>query len=105
MEVIEHVDPPRLPAVAASVFGHARPTIVIVTTPERGVQRSLRGDGRGLAAPPRPPVRVDPGRVHRWCTEVAGTYGYGFELTPVGDHDPEVGSPTQLATFTLETTP
>jgi len=40
-----------------------------------------------------------------WCTEVAGTYGYRFELTPVGDDDPEVGSPTQLATFTLETTP
>jgi 3' terminal RNA ribose 2'-O-methyltransferase Hen1 len=33
MEVIEHVDPPRLPALEASVFGHARPATVVVTTP------------------------------------------------------------------------
>ena len=33
MEVIEHLDPPRLPALEASVFGHARPRAVVVTTP------------------------------------------------------------------------
>ncbi len=30
-----------------------------------GVQRPLRGHGHWFAAPPRPPVRVDPGRVRR----------------------------------------
>jgi hypothetical protein len=33
MEVIEHVDEPRLPALCQAVFGHAAPTHVIVTTP------------------------------------------------------------------------
>ena len=33
MEVIEHVDPPRLPALAKAVFQAARPAAVIVTTP------------------------------------------------------------------------
>ena len=33
MEVIEHIDPGRLPALERNVFGHARPTSVIVTTP------------------------------------------------------------------------
>ena len=33
MEVIEHVDPPRLPALAHSVFHTAHPGAVIVTTP------------------------------------------------------------------------
>jgi predicted kinase len=33
MEVVEHVDPPRLPALVRSVFAHARPTSVLITTP------------------------------------------------------------------------
>ena len=33
MEVIEHVDPPRLAALERAVFGHAAPGTVIVTTP------------------------------------------------------------------------
>ena len=33
IEVIEHVDPPRLPAIEKAVFGHAAPSTVIVTTP------------------------------------------------------------------------
>src|SRR5262249_57632747 len=33
MEVIEHVDPPRLPALERAVFGVARPATVVVTTP------------------------------------------------------------------------
>jgi hypothetical protein len=33
MEVIEHVDPWRLPALEQAVFGHSAPRTVIVTTP------------------------------------------------------------------------
>ena len=33
MEVIEHVDPPRLAALERVVFGRARPGLVVVTTP------------------------------------------------------------------------
>ena len=43
MEVIEHVDEPRLPALADAVFGHARPTTVIVTTPN--VEYNVRYEG------------------------------------------------------------
>ena len=105
MEVIEHVDQPRLPAVAASVFGHARPTTVIVTTPN--VVYNARYEGMAEGSLRHHDHRFEWTRAEftAWCTEVAGTYGYRFELTPVGDDDPEVGSPTQLATFTLETTP
>ena len=63
VEVVEHVDPGRLPAFERSVFACARPGTVVVTTPNRDwnatVPRALR---RG-AAPPRPPVRVVPRRV------------------------------------------
>ena len=33
VEVIEHLDPPRLAAVEQNVFGSARPATVVVTTP------------------------------------------------------------------------
>lgn len=35
VEVIEHIDPPRLAALELSLFGIARPGLVIVTTPNR----------------------------------------------------------------------
>jgi hypothetical protein len=39
VEVIEHFDPPRLDAVEANVFGSARPSCVIVTTPNAEYNR------------------------------------------------------------------
>ena len=35
MEVIEHIDPPRLEAFEDAVFWHAKPKTVIITTPNR----------------------------------------------------------------------
>ena len=35
VEVVEHLDPPRLDAMERVVFAHARPRRVIVTTPNR----------------------------------------------------------------------
>ena len=65
---------------------------------ERRVQRALRGADR--AAPPRPPVRVDAGRVRR----VVPTASRRRTATPsssggIGDDDPRLGAPTQLAVF------
>jgi hypothetical protein len=34
-----------------------------------------------------------------WARRVAERHGYDVEFEPVGDEDPEVGSPTQLAVF------
>jgi SAM-dependent methyltransferase len=97
-EVVEHVDPPRLPALARVVFGEAAPGAVVVTTPN--VEHNVR---YGLA----------PGRLrhrdHRfewtraqfraWCHDVADAYGYAARFLPVGGEDPEVGAPTQMAVF------
>ena len=49
MEVIEHVDADRLPALERSVFGFAGPTTVIVTTPNREYNAALRHDARTSA--------------------------------------------------------
>jgi 3' terminal RNA ribose 2'-O-methyltransferase Hen1 len=101
MEVIEHVDQPRLPAVERVVFGDARPRSVIVTTPN--VEYNVRYEGLADGARRHPDHRFEWTRAEfrEWAGRVTETYGYRARFLPVGDDDPEVGSPTQLAVFTL----
>ncbi|MEH3034078.1 MAG: 3' terminal RNA ribose 2'-O-methyltransferase Hen1 [Aeromicrobium erythreum] len=100
MEVIEHVDPDRVPAVTANVFGFMRPGRVVVTTPNRehNVRYPALVDG-GLRHPDH---RFEWTRAEltAWADATAERYGYTWEHLPVGDHDPEVGAPTQMAVFT-----
>ncbi|WP_182874291.1 3' terminal RNA ribose 2'-O-methyltransferase Hen1 [Microbispora sp. H10670] len=98
MEVVEHVDPSRLPALEQVVFGTARPSHVIVTTPnvEHNVRYEfLAGDRR------HPDHRFEWTRAEfaRWVAGVCAAYGYTADLRPVGEDDPEVGPPTQMAVF------
>ena len=41
VEVVEHLDPPRLSAFERVLFEFARPRTVVLTTPNTGVQRDL----------------------------------------------------------------
>ncbi|MFD8631314.1 MULTISPECIES: 3' terminal RNA ribose 2'-O-methyltransferase Hen1 [unclassified Streptomyces] len=105
-EVIEHLDPERLPALEYAVFGSARPRAVLVTTPN--VEYNVR-----WASLPAGHVRHGDHRFEwtreefrAWADGVANRHGYGVEFVPVGDDDPEVGPPTQMAVFTqTDTTP
>ncbi|WP_204002713.1 3' terminal RNA ribose 2'-O-methyltransferase Hen1 [Virgisporangium aurantiacum] len=98
MEVIEHLDEPRLPALADAVFGHAVPDTVIVTTPN--VEYNVRYEG--LTGLRHHDHRFEWNRAAfaAWCAGVAADHGYSVEVTGVGDADPEVGAPTQMAVFT-----
>ncbi len=104
MEVVEHVDPERLPAVVGNVFGAMRPRHVVVTTPnvEHNVRYPALLDG-GLRHPDH---RFEWSRAElaSWARQVGESYGYSVQLHPVGDDDPEVGPPTQMAVFSLLTT-
>lgn len=99
MEVVEHVDPERLPALETSVFAAARPTAVVVTTPnaEHNVRFERLAAGRFRHADHRFEWTRDEFRA--WATAVGDRHGYTTEFRPVGDDDPEVGPPTQLALF------
>jgi 3' terminal RNA ribose 2'-O-methyltransferase Hen1 len=97
MEVIEHVDLPRLPAVERVVFGDAVPRVVIVTTPN--AEYNVRYEG--LTGHRHPDHRFEWTRAQfgEWTARVAGAYGYRVRHIPVGDEDPEVGAPTQMGVF------
>ena len=100
MEVIEHVDPPRLGALEQTVFGAARPGTVVVTTPN--AEHNVRFADLGPGAMRHPDHRFEWTRPQfgDWAAGVAGRRGYQVRFLPVGPDDSEVGPPTQLAVFT-----
>ena len=102
MEVIEHVDPPRLPALEASVFGHARPRAVVVTTPNAEYNVHYEG----LTGMRHSDHRFEWTRAEfaGWAAGVAARHGYAVEIRGVGESHEATGTPTQLALFTQEVT-
>jgi SAM-dependent methyltransferase len=98
-EVIEHIDPPRLDAVARAVFGHAQPGTVVVTTPN--AEYNVRWDALPAGQLRHPDHRFEWSRADfaSWAHQVADRYGYLVRLLPVGPPDPAVGPATQLAAF------
>ncbi|MFU8850890.1 3' terminal RNA ribose 2'-O-methyltransferase Hen1 [Micromonospora sp. SL1-18] len=100
MEVVEHVDPPRLPALEDAVFGHARPGTVVVTTPN--VEYNVRYEGLGAGRFRHADHRFEWTRAEfaAWVDRVATAHGYTATIGGIGDDDPDVGSPTQIAVLT-----
>ncbi len=65
VEVIEHLDPPRLSALERVLFEFARPQVVVLTTPNREYNVMWETTSRWPISPLRSPFRVDSARVSR----------------------------------------
>lgn len=99
VEVIEHLDPPRLAAFERVLFEHAKPGAVVITTPN--AEYNVR-----FASLPAGQFRH---RDHRfewtrpqfqnWATAIGSRFGYSVEFHQVGTEDLEVGAPTQMGVF------
>ncbi|MDX6281081.1 MAG: hypothetical protein QOH03_2152 [Kribbellaceae bacterium] len=99
MEVVEHVDPDRLPALGRAVFGSAKPGAVVVTTPNS--EYNVRFEMLKAGGFRHPDHRFEWTRdeFREWAERVCTAYGYVVGFRPVGPVDDEVGAPTQLAVF------
>ncbi|WP_130012718.1 3' terminal RNA ribose 2'-O-methyltransferase Hen1 [Serinicoccus sediminis] len=96
VEVVEHVDPERLPDLEATVFGSARPRHVVVTTPN--VEHNpVYGIPKGGRRHPDHRFEWTRAEFAAWVRGVGERHGYAVELRPVGEEHPELGPPTQLA--------
>ena len=99
VEVIEHLDPPRLEAFERVVFAFARPTTVIVTTPNaeyNAVWESLPA-GQFRHADHR--FEWTRNEFQTWASTQAARFGYGVRHVGIGPEHPEHGPPTQMALF------
>jgi len=100
VEVVEHLDPPRLAAFERVVFGEARPGAVVLTTPnaEYNVRWPTLPAGRFRHRDHR--FEWTRAELAAWADAVAARHGYVVAYQPVGEVDVEVGPPTQMAVFT-----
>ena len=102
VEVVEHLDPPRLAAFERVAFEFARPGTVVVTTPnaEYNVRWPSLPAGRFRHRDHR--FEWSREQFQAWGTRVAERFGYTVRFAPVGPVDSEVGSPTQMGIFTRQ---
>jgi len=101
VEVIEHLDPPRLAALERVLFEFARPRHAVITTPNREYN---------VLFPTLPPgtMRHNDHRFEwtrrefaEWSAAIAARFGYQVSVEPVGPVDAEHGAPSQMAVFSL----
>jgi 3' terminal RNA ribose 2'-O-methyltransferase Hen1 len=102
VEVIEHLDRPRLAALERVVFEFAQPRHVIVTTPNREYN---------VLFPTLPAGQLRHGD-HRfewtraefsaWAEGIGARFHYQVKLEPVGPINDQHGAPSQMAVFSLE---
>lgn len=102
IEVIEHMDPPRLPAFVRNVFEFARPGLVVVTTPNAEYNALFADLPAGRMRHPDHRFEWTRAEFQAWAEAVASRHGYGLRLLPVGPLDPLLGAPTQMALFTRD---
>jgi 3' terminal RNA ribose 2'-O-methyltransferase Hen1 len=99
MEVIEHIDPERLPSVESSLFEHARPAAVVVTTPNREYNELYPTLAAGRFRHPDHRFEWTRDELREWAAGICARRGYAVEFRTVGAVDDRLGSPTQLALF------
>lgn len=98
VEVIEHVEPHQIGPLTRHVFGDARPSTVIVTTPNREYNAIFEDGGEGMRHADH---RFEWTRAEfeAWATAAAQAHGFTFTLHGLGDTHPDYGPITQAAIF------
>jgi len=99
VEVIEHLDAPRLRSFELVVFGHAKPGTVVVTTPNREYNAKFEGLPAGKFRHRDHRFEWTRAEFEAWAGRVASEHGYSVRFLPIGPEDQELGAPTQMAVF------
>jgi len=99
VEVIEHLDPPRLVAFERVLFEFARPGTVIVTTPNAEYNVKFENLPAGRFRHKDHRFEWSRPEFEAWAKPVAARFGYAVRFLPVGSEDSRLGAPTQMAVF------
>jgi 3' terminal RNA ribose 2'-O-methyltransferase Hen1 len=102
VEVIEHLDQPRLAAFQRVLFEFAKPGTVVLTTPN--VEYNVRFESLPAGTFRHKDHRFEWTRdeFRQWAQSIAHTHSYAVRFLPVGPEDSAVGAPTQMAIFEKE---
>lgn len=102
VEVIEHLDPPRLAALERVLFEFARPRHAIVTTPNREYNALFPTLPEGKMRHLDHRFEWTRKEFADWANSTSGRFGYKVRFEPIGPEDEACGAPSQMAIFTLE---
>jgi 3' terminal RNA ribose 2'-O-methyltransferase Hen1 len=99
IEVVEHLDPPRLAAFERVLFECARPNVVVLTTPN--AEYNVRFEALPAGTFRHRDHRFEWTRAEfgAWAQGMCARFGYSARFLSVGPVDAEVGAPTQMAVF------
>jgi small RNA 2'-O-methyltransferase len=98
VETLEHVALGQLSAVEQVVFGHIRPRITVITTPNREFN-PLFGMAPGQMREPGHHFEWTRAQFATWARGVARRRGQGLTLAGIGPADALAGAPSQMAVF------
>lgn len=99
VEVIEHLDPMRIPAFERVVFEFAVPNTVIVTTPNKEYNTHYEWLSEGNLRHNDHRFEWSREEFEKWTEHICQTFGYTVERSEIGDVDEEFGAPTQMGVF------
>lgn len=99
IEVVEHLDPPRLSAFERAVFAFARPGTVVLTTPNREYNVTWENVGAERLRHPDHRFEWTRDEFRAWAEGIAGRFGYSVRFLSVGPVDEALGPPTQCGVF------
>ncbi|AGA24676.1 3' terminal RNA ribose 2'-O-methyltransferase Hen1 [Singulisphaera acidiphila] len=99
VEVIEHLDPPRLLAFERVLFEFARPRTVVLTTPNREYNVTWENVGAERLRHPDHRFEWTRAEFQAWAQAIATRFGYSIKFLPIGPEDGELGPPTQMGVF------
>jgi 3' terminal RNA ribose 2'-O-methyltransferase Hen1 len=99
VEVIEHLDAPRLAAFERVLFEAARPATVVLTTPNREYNVKWEDLPAGRFRHRDHRFEWTRAEFQSWAGRISARFGYGVKFLPVGPEDGVVGAPTQMGIF------
>ncbi len=102
VEVVEHLDPPRLAAFERNVFEFARPGMVALTTPNREYNVMWESLPAGRFRHRDHRFEWTRAEFEKWANGVAERFGYRVRFLALGPEDAMVGGPSQMGVFELE---
>lgn len=99
IEVIEHMDQPRLRAFERVLFEFAHPETVVITTPNAEYNVKYETLDAGTFRHQDHRFEWTRAQFQDWSRQLAERFGYQVQFSPIGPEDAEVGAPSQMGIF------
>jgi 3' terminal RNA ribose 2'-O-methyltransferase Hen1 len=99
VEVVEHLDAPRLAAFERVLFEFARPGLVVITTPNAEYNVKWESLPAGEFRHRDHRFEWTRAQFNDWAERISTSHGYSVRFAPVGPEDSVVGAPTQMGIF------